>query len=85
MQLEFAHTDAPQDHPQRARDILARHPEVRELFGRNAFSALFVFGLVAIQLAAAFLLLVLAWAVLFTAARSVKVEPVPLTTKGGRP
>ena len=47
VQLEFAHTDAPQDHPQRARDILARHPEVRELFGRNAFSALFVFGLVA--------------------------------------
>lgn len=56
MQPEFSHTDAPQDHPQRARAILASHPEVRELFGKNAWSALFVFGLVAMQLAAAFLL-----------------------------
>jgi sphingolipid 4-desaturase/C4-monooxygenase len=54
--LEFAQTDAPQDHPQRARDILALHPEVRALFGRNPWSSLFVLGLVAIQLAAAFLL-----------------------------
>ena len=35
--------------------------------------------------AAGFLLLVLAWSVLFSVARSTKVESVPLATKGGRP
>lgn len=32
---------------------------------------------------AAFLLLILAWAALFTVARSAKIEAVPLTTQGG--
>lgn len=35
--------------------------------------------------AAGFLLLALAWAVLFTAARSANVKSVPLVTKGGGP
>jgi hypothetical protein len=35
--------------------------------------------------AGGFLLLALAWTVLFTAARSAQVESVPLATKGGRP
>ena len=35
--------------------------------------------------AGAFCVLILVWAVLFTVARSVKVETVPLATKGGRP
>ena len=34
--------------------------------------------------AGAFLLLVVAWTVMFTAARSAKIESVPRTTKGGR-
>jgi hypothetical protein len=34
---------------------------------------------------AAFLLLALAWSVLFTVARSVKVESVPLATKEAKP
>lgn len=33
----------------------------------------------------AFAVLVLVWAVLFTVARSAKVESVPLTTKGAKP
>lgn len=35
--------------------------------------------------AAGFLLLALGWTVLFTVARSVKVESVPLATKEARP
>jgi sphingolipid delta-4 desaturase len=50
---QFIHTDDPQDHPARAREILARHPEVRRLFGRNPWTALFVVGLVAAQLCVA--------------------------------
>ena len=33
----------------------------------------------------AFAVLILVWAVLFTVARSAKVETVPLATKGARP
>ena len=54
--MDFIHTDIPQAHPQRAREILATHPEVRELFGRNPWSALLVVGLVSLQLAIAFVL-----------------------------
>lgn len=54
--MDFLHTDLPQDHPRRAREILADHPEVRELFGRNAWTALIVFGVVALQLVLAFVL-----------------------------
>jgi len=35
--------------------------------------------------ATVFLLLILAWSVLFTVARSTKVESVPLAPRGGRP
>jgi len=35
--------------------------------------------------ATVFLLLALAWTVLFTVARSTKVESVPLAPRGGRP
>ncbi|MFA5884105.1 MAG: fatty acid desaturase [Acidimicrobiia bacterium] len=54
--MDFIHTDIPQAHPQRAREILATHPEVRELFGRNPWSVLLVLGLVSFQLALAFVL-----------------------------
>jgi len=51
---DYTHSELPQPHPQRARDILARHPEVRSLFGRNPSTAWFVVLLVGIQLAAAY-------------------------------
>ena len=54
--MDFIHTDLPQDHPQRAREILADHPEVRQLFGRNPWTALIVVGVVALQLSIAFVL-----------------------------
>jgi sphingolipid delta-4 desaturase len=49
MPLEFHHLDGHAVHRQRARDILTKHPEVRELIGQNPTSALWVIGLVAAQ------------------------------------
>lgn len=54
--MDFLRTDLPQDHPQRARTILADHPEVRTLFGRNAWTTGIVLSVVVLQLAIAFLL-----------------------------
>ena len=68
MPLEFHHLDGHAVHRQRARDILARHPEVRQLMGPNATSALWVFGLVALQWLAAFLLRDVAWLWIIVAA-----------------
>jgi sphingolipid delta-4 desaturase len=53
--LDYTHSQLPQPHPQRARDIMQRHPEVRTLFGRNPWTAVFVFLLVGIQVGAAYL------------------------------
>lgn len=59
--MDFIHTDLPQDHPQRAREILTDHPEVRRLFGRNPWTALIVVGVAALQLAIAFVLADAGW------------------------
>ena len=59
--LDYTHSELPQPHPQRARDILARHPEVRTLFGRNPWTAVFVFVLVGIQLAVAYFASQIGW------------------------
>lgn len=55
MALEFTYLDGHPVHRQRAREILARHPEVRRLLGANPASALWVVGLVAVQWLAAYL------------------------------
>jgi sphingolipid delta-4 desaturase len=59
--LDYTHSEHPQPHPQRAREILARHPEVRTLFGRNPWTAVFVFVLVGIQLAVAYFASQIGW------------------------
>ena len=61
MPLEFSHLDGHAVHRQRARDILARHPEVRQLAGQNPTSALWAAGLVAVQWLAADLLHDASW------------------------
>ena len=59
--VDFTRTSAPQPHPQRGRDVLARHPEIGALFGRNPWSAALVVGLVALQLTLARLLSGTSW------------------------
>ncbi len=49
MTTPFHPTPHDQPHPARARAILRAHPEVKELFGRNPWTALIAVGLVAGQ------------------------------------
>ena len=51
--LDYTHR-APQPHPQRARDPGRVIPKSATLFGQNPWTAVFVFGLVGIQLAVAY-------------------------------
>lgn len=50
---KFTHVEYPEPHRDRARQILKDHPEVRSLFGRNAFSAWLTVGVVGMQVAIA--------------------------------
>ncbi|MGH2604875.1 MAG: fatty acid desaturase, partial [Dehalococcoidia bacterium] len=68
MPLEFTHLDGHAVHRQRAREILARHPEVRKLLGQNPTSALWVIGLVAVQWLAAYWLRDVSWLWILAAA-----------------
>jgi sphingolipid 4-desaturase/C4-monooxygenase len=68
MPLDFSYMDGHPVHRQRAREILAKHPEVRRLMGANPTSALWVVGLVATQWLAAWLVNGLSWLWIFVAA-----------------
>jgi len=50
MKRDFTYTDAPPVHGVRGRAILAAHPEVASLIGVNRLSALWIVGLIAVQL-----------------------------------
>lgn len=68
MREGFVVTDGPSPHVQRARDLIKRHQEIRHLFGPHPFSALYVTGIVVLQLAVAYLLREASWLwVLFAA------------------
>jgi sphingolipid delta-4 desaturase len=51
--------------------MLSRHPEVRKLFGRNPWTALYIFGAVVAQLAIGWILQDAAWWVILLAAWTV--------------
>ena len=53
---EFRRTDGPEPHHGRTRAILAAHPEVRELIGRNPWSGALVLAVVSLQILLAALL-----------------------------
>jgi len=65
---DFTVSRQPEPHRERRRKILASHPEARSLAGPARVSALFIFGLVAFQLGAAWLLRDAAWWILLPAA-----------------
>ena len=57
MQTDFVQTDVDQPpHPERMRAILRAHPEVRQLFGRNPFTAVIMLAVLGIQTALAFVM-----------------------------
>src|SRR4051812_41032227 len=66
----FTQSDKPLPHRERAKQILATHPEVRKLFRRNPWSALWTVLLVALQVAIAIGLVVFEapwWAIVIAA------------------
>src|SRR3954452_12437843 len=69
--LDFTYTDAVNEHFQRRRDILARHPEVRQLIAKNPWTAVWVFVLVAAQFVIAAFIGQAPWWVLLIAAYAV--------------
>jgi sphingolipid delta-4 desaturase len=69
-ELAYDVVDYPEPHLERTRKLLSAHPEVRALFGHQRSTALFVFGVVALQVAVAVALAhahVAWWAVLVAA------------------
>lgn len=54
--MDFQYSDLPEPHKERTKQILKAHPEVRNLIGRNAFSAVLVIFVVVLQLAVAYYL-----------------------------
>jgi sphingolipid 4-desaturase/C4-monooxygenase len=55
-QTEFFQTEFDQPHPERTRAIIRAHPEVRQLIGRNPFTAVIMLTVLSIQTAIAFLM-----------------------------
>ena len=62
MSVDFTYVEGQCSHVGRRRDILAKHPEVKRLMGRNPWTAAWVIGLVAAQLVVAGLAVDLHWA-----------------------
>ena len=60
--------DYPEPHRERAKEILRAHPDVRQLFGRNGWSALIIAGVVAGQLGVAWLIRDSGWWVVLAVA-----------------
>lgn len=68
MPEDFRYSDQPEPHRSRTKAILRDHPEVRQLFGPNPWSAAVIVGVVALQFTLAFLLSDQPWwAVVLTA------------------
>ena len=53
-QHNFFQTELDQPHPERTRAILRAHPEVRQLIGRNPFTAVIMFAVLTAQTSLAF-------------------------------
>lgn len=53
---DFQYSDLPEPHKERTKKILNDHPEIRNLVGRNPYSAFIIIFLVALQVVIAYLL-----------------------------
>ena len=64
----FTYSQSPEPHRSRTREILASHPEVRHLIGKNPFTLLFITGLVLSMTVIAWLIKDSAWWLVIVAA-----------------
>jgi sphingolipid 4-desaturase/C4-monooxygenase len=58
---EFIYSDTPEPHKARTKEILKKHPEIRELIGRNPFSFVILLFVVGLQISIAVYLSNQAW------------------------
>ena len=59
--MDFQYSNQPEPHKERTKQILKAHPEVRNLIGRNVFSAAIILFVVALQIVVAYLLSDQSW------------------------
>ena len=59
--MDFQYSNQPEPHKERTKQILKAHPEVRNLIGRNAFSAVITIFVVALQIVIAYFLSDQSW------------------------
>jgi len=67
----FAHSAAQEPHKNRTKEILKKHPEIRRYVGKNPLTFWFIAGVVALQIALAFLLREQSWWLILPAAYTV--------------
>lgn len=68
---DFTYSTAPEPHRSRTKEILAHHPDVRNLIGKNPFTIFAIIGLVACIVALAWLLRESPWWLILIAAYCV--------------
>jgi sphingolipid delta-4 desaturase len=65
---DFVHSDKQEPHRLRTRQILRQHPDVRKLIGKNAYTVIAIFGLVAFQVVMSWLVRDASWWIIIGAA-----------------
>lgn len=68
---DFQFSEISEPHRNRTKEILKKHPEVRQLIGNNPYTALFIVGIVALQTALAIWLNGQPWWLIFLVAYTI--------------
>ena len=68
---DFAHSTAPEPHRARTKEILRRHPEIRNLIGPNPTTVWYAIGIVSLQVALAIWVAAGPWWLVFAVAYGV--------------
>ena len=58
---DFTYSNSPEPHVSRTKEILAKHPEIKDLMGRNPNTIFYIIGIVALQIGMAYLVKDQAW------------------------
>lgn len=58
---DFNHSESPEPHINRTKEILKKHPEIKKLMGKNFNTIYYIVGIVALQIAISYFIKDLAW------------------------
>ena len=70
-QLDYLRVDYREPHVARTRELLTKHPEVRQLFGNTPSTAIYLVGIVGLQIAVAYALRAQPWWMVLIAAYTI--------------